>query len=236
MIAIVGNGNVASHLYRALENKCPVTLINPRTFENLPDNADLILLCVSDNAIREVSLRLSEFKGIIAHTAGSVPMDIFKGKFENYGVFYPLQTFTKEVALDYEKIPVFIEGSSKEVKQKLASVAGLFTKTIKEIDSERRKKLHLASIFACNFTNALAGIAAEIMEEAGMEFDTLLPLMKQTVDKLEDLTPAEAQTGPAVRGDSKVLSDHLDMLVKKPRIRHLYNTLSSYIYEKNLKR
>lgn len=232
MIAIIGRGNVASHLYKALEDKTEVCLVNPRTLENLPKDPEIILISVSDNAIEEVLAKLPDVKSIIAHTAGSIPLNILHSKSENIGVIYPLQTFTKDVALNYSEIPVLIEGSTPEVTETLKNLAFLFSKNVKEIDSEIRKRLHLASVFICNFTNCLAGISKEILMDANMEFSVLMPLLKQTVNKLENLTPEEAQTGPAVRGDDKVIQSHLKLLKEKPKIKELYSLMSDIISEK----
>lgn len=228
-INIIGRGNVAAHLFRAFKDKADVKLINPHSLEGLDRESDLILICVSDNAVAEVVARLQGLNALKAHTAGSVPMSVFGKGEKNYGVFYPLQTFTKEVTLDYDSIPVFLEGSSPETMEKLKYFASLFSTKIIEADSETRKKLHLASVFACNFTNALAGVAEKILKEAGLDYHLILPLMKQTVGKLEFLSPEEAQTGPAVRGDTKVMDRHLEMLKENPQLHNLYSLLSSLI-------
>lgn len=229
MVAIIGRGNVASHLFSALKDKTEVCLVNPHTFENYPQDPDIVLICVSDNAIEEVVNKLPISNSIVAHTAGSIPMDILKGKTSDYGVFYPLQTFSKDAILDYSEIPVFIEGSSPETVKKLKELASLFSKEIKEADSQTRKSLHLASVFACNFTNALAGIAEGLLKKSGIEFSVLFPLIKQTVNKLELMSPKEAQTGPAKRGDTKVMMSHMEMLSESPDLGEIYSLLSSLI-------
>ena len=229
MIAIIGRGNVASHLFNALKDKTNVCLVNPHTLEGFPMDPEIILISVSDNAIGEVLDKLPETSAIVAHTAGSIPMDILKDKTEKYGVFYPLQTFTKDTPLDYSEIPVFIEGSSPEIESKLRNLAALFSQNIHVASSEVRKNLHLASVFACNFTNALAGVSENILQDSGLSFKVLLPLMKQTLAKLENLSPKEAQTGPAVRGDTNVINAHLQMLESNPALQQLYLTLSHLI-------
>ena len=226
-IAIVGNGNVACHLYKALKNKSEVKMVNSRTLKELPEDSDVILISVTDNSIEEVSKKILPTDAIVAHTAGSVPMTILQGK--KIGVFYPLQTFTKGVELNYKEIPVFIEGSDPEVVQKLKEVAALFSQYVKEADSEVRKTLHLASVFACNFTNALAGVSEDILKDSGIDFSAILPLMRQTINKLEKISPGEAQTGPAARGDSKVIETHLKMLESKPEYQEIYNQISNII-------
>lgn len=229
MIAIIGNGNVASHLNKALGDKTEVVSVNSHTLANLPDNADVILICVTDSAIKQVVQKLPETKAIIAHTSGSVGLDIFEGKSCETGVFYPLQTFSKEKPLNYEEIPVFIEGSSSEAVRKLKNLASLFSKDVREADSKARRQIHLASVFACNFTNALAGIAEELLQETGVDFSVLIPLLKETVNKLEILSPKAAQTGPAVRKDMEILKKHLSMLETKPEIQKIYSEISELI-------
>ena len=236
MIAIIGRGNVALHLYKALKGKTDVALVNPHTMEGFPENTDITLISVSDNAIEEVSKKIPPSDAVIAHTAGSVPMEILSGQNKDYGVFYPLQTFTKDVDLNYKEIPVFIEGSSTEVTEKLKKTASLFSEDVREADSETRKKLHLASVFANNFTNALAGVSQDILKDTDITFSALIPLMKQTVNKLGFLSPREAQTGPAARGDSKVINSHLEMLRDKPELQEIYSKMSNLISQKNEKR
>lgn len=229
MIAIIGGGNVATHLAKALKEKTEVVMVNPHTFEGMPSSPEVVIICVKDDAITEVASRLEVKDAVVAHTSGSVPISALPEKFKKRGVFYPLQTFTKGVELDYSRVPVFIEGSDKKVVANLKDIASLFSINVKEADSDKRKELHLASVFACNFTNAMAMIAKDRMDFAGLEFRDLLPLMHQTIDKLEEIDPVNAQTGPAVRKDTTVLRRHLDMLSNDPKLRDIYTEISSYI-------
>ena len=238
MIAIIGNGNVATHLLEALKKHTEVCMVNPRTLEGMPQNPEMILISVSDDAIGEVTSKIEDTRAIIAHTSGSVPMSVLgksgdkePSEMDRIGVLYPLQTFTKEVVLDYSEIPVFIEGSAPEVADALKKVATMFSNDVREANSEDRKKLHLASVFVCNFTNALAGIGEEILKESGMDFSVLQPLLKQTVNKLQNLSPVEAQTGPAVRNDERVIDAHLKMLQGNPLMHQIYSLLTARIKE-----
>lgn len=235
MIAIVGRGNVASHLFKAFKNKTEVRLVNPHNFDGMPNNPELILICVSDNVIGEIVSKISDKGAIIAHTSGSIPMSVFENKFKNYGVLYPLQTFTKNHELRYDNIPVFIEGSSKDVVCKLKETASIFSEDIREADSISRQKLHLASVFACNFTNALACISKDLLADSNIDFSALIPLMKQTVRKWENLTPEEAQTGPAIRNDTQVMDSHLRLLAHDSNLQALYSIISEYIKNKSIK-
>lgn len=229
MIAIIGSGNVAVHLYKALSDKVPTLLINPHTLEGLPKDADIILIAVADKAIEEVAGKIKNKNSVVAHTSGSIPMDVLKNVGKNIGVFYPLQTFSKGREINYKEIPLFLEGNSSEIIFKLKKLGSLFTNNIYEADSAKRKKLHLASVFACNFTNALASVSEKLLENTGYDFKVLHPLMKETIQKLETLSPGEAQTGPAVRKDEKVIEDHKKMLEDQPDLKLLYSIFSDYI-------
>lgn len=228
-IAIIGRGNVATHLYKALEDVADVQMVNPHTLEDLPSAPELILISVKDDAIEKVMDKLPETSAVIAHTAGSVPLDILKKNNNSIGVFYPLQTFTKDVDLNYSEIPVFIEGDTRETVERLTKVAELFTNNIHLADSDKRKKLHLASVFACNFTNALIGIADSILKESEMDSAVIRPLLRQTINKLNIMSPADAQTGPAKRKDKKVIDEHLRMLETNPKLKNIYQQLTDFI-------
>lgn len=234
MIAIIGRGNVASHLYTAFKGKTETCLVNPHTLEGFPDKPDIIIITVTDDAIEEVCEKLPDPDVLVVHTSGSVSMDCLKAHGNNYGVFYPLQTFTKGVSLKYDEIPVFIEGSDPKNLDRIRKYASLISKDVREADSESRRKLHLASVFACNFTNVLADISAGILNEAGYDLTAVLPLMQQTVDKLKTLTPKEAQTGPAKRGDNEIIRKHVKMLESKPKFQSLYKLMSEIIQDEKL--
>ena len=160
-------------------------------------------------------------------------MEALKGYAENYGVFYPLQTFSKDKELDYKEIPFFIEGSSKSAVDILTSLASLISKNVYEADSDKRKRLHIAAVFACNFANHLVGIADDILKENGMDYTVLLPLLKETIGKLYLLPPSMAQTGPAVRNDTTVMKAHEEMLVDNPEYLGIYRALSQSIIDQH---
>lgn len=228
-IAIIGKGNVGTHLYTAFSPYAETTLVDSRTLGNLPEHCDVILISVSDRAIGDVAEKLKGKARIVAHTSGSVPMEILSDTGNAYGVFYPLQTFTKGVNLDYSEIPFFIEGDNAETCAVLQAIAGLLGAKSFKADSSRRRKLHLASVFACNFANNLVAVADELLQEEGMDYKVVLPLLKQTVSKLSRLTPEEAQTGPAVRGDRPVIDAHLEMLAERPEYHAVYSIMTRNI-------
>ena len=230
-IAIIGRGNVALHLSKALEEKTSVSLINPHTLEGISPETDLILIAVKDDCIGDVAEKLPETRAVVAHTAGSVPLSALGSHGSAQGVFYPLQTFTKGVDLIYSDIPVFIEASSSSAFDLLKRVAGYFSTNVIAADSEEREKLHLASVFACNFTNAMAMISNDILANTNIPLSVMQPLMRQTIHKLRNMTPKEAQTGPAARNDKKTMNRHLKLLENSSSLQQIYSLLSNYISE-----
>lgn len=219
---------MGTHLCVALAGVADeVITVNSRTLEDLPLNSDVYLIAVKDEAIAPVAERLPELSGIVAHTSGSVGADALK-RFERHGVFYPLQTFTKGGYLDYSAIPVFVEGSDKAVEQKLLDLALLFTKKLHVADSGLREKLHIAAVFACNFTNHLWKLADEMLADNGLGLDVIFPLIEASVEKLRYMSPNEAQTGPASRGDTEIVRKHETALAGTP-LAGIYTTLSDSI-------
>lgn len=231
-IAIIGSGNVSYHLNRALKSKAAVSLINPHSLQGLPIDADIIMIAVADRAIESVFNNIPKTSACIVHTSGSTPMNVLKGNSPDYGVFYPLQTFSKGIDLIYSEIPLFLEASNKRSLKTIQELAALFSYKIRFADSSMRERLHLASVFVCNFTNAMAGIAYKIVENSGLNFKDLIPLLHQTVDKLDILTPSDAQTGPAVRNDELIINRHLDILENDyPEFRDIYKHISVQIQQ-----
>lgn len=233
-IAIIGQGNVASHLSVAFRNSnvniCP---INSRNLINFPIDRDLYIISVSDDAIEDVASRMPDVKGVVVHTSGSRPMEILKKYFDNYGVFYPLQTFTKGVKLDYSQIPFFIEGSTEEVSNALCKLSNLISLNVYVANSELRRKLHIASVFACNYVNHLWAIADDLLKESGLSLNVLYPLINATKEKITGISPYDAQTGPAVRNDRSVIDSHLALLADKPDLQHIYLELAEHIINRH---
>lgn len=228
-IEIIGRGNVATHLNKALCDTFDINLVNPRTLENFRANSDICLISVSDNAIENIANQLSFFKGVIAHTSGSTPMTVFAKNFEKYGVFYPLQTFSKDILIDYSKIPVFIEASDNDTIDLLKFVASKFSTHIYDTDSNIRKQLHLASVFACNYVNHLYFIANKILQDNSLDINVLIPLIEETTRKIKTTSPEDAQTGPARRNDTKTINSHLDALSKYTDFKEIYDVMANNI-------
>lgn len=228
-IDIIGRGNVATHLYNALSNVSDVMIVDPHRPNCSRVDCNLCIICVSDNVIEKIASQLADHNAIIVHTSGSIPMSVLAREKAGYGVFYPLQTFTKGTELNYSEIPFFIEASDAQTRDVLRNVASLITNKLYDADSEARKRLHLASVFACNYVNHMFYIADEILRESSFDLSVLIPLINQTVEKVTKITPYNAQTGPARRGDSEVTDKHINMLSDKPDLANIYSSLANSI-------
>ena len=224
-IVLIGTGNVGTQLAKNLRQ---VQQVSGRAFADLDSDADLYIIAVKDDAIPDVVKRMPNTKGIVVHTAGSVDMAVLTEKFPRCGVFYPLQTFSKNRDVDFSEIPVFLEASDEKTLLELKKFASVLTKNINEANSERRKYLHLSAVFACNFVNHLYALAEDIAHKAGYGIDVLLPLINETAAKIRQLSPREAQTGPAVRNDRSVMDKHETLLPEKEK--QIYSLLSKSIF------
>ena len=251
-VTIIGSGNVAFHLFQAFKhskqakviqvvarNRHSLDLFAAETevetnFSNIKD-ADVYLLAVSDAAISELASYFKTKKGVVAHTSGSVSMNALS-ETGSYGVFYPLQTFSKDKAVDFKTVPICIEGNDEETISVLKKLAKSISGNFHEISSEKRRTLHLAAVFANNFANHLFAISAEICEANNVPFDLLRPLIGETANKIRLLPPKKAQTGPARRNDIDTMQGHLDQL-SDPLHKKIYQLLSESIrlaHEKEL--
>lgn len=250
-IIIIGAGNVAIHLTKRLyEKEHNILQIFNRSLENavllagqvdaegiddiieLNLNADFYLVAVNDDAIKIIAEQLTKIlpkDKIIAHTSGATSSTVFQSFFENYGVFYPLQTFSKERKADFEKLPFCIDGSNDNTKNNLLILAKTICPNVYLIDDKQRSVLHVAAVFANNFTNYLLAISEQIIAKENIPFDLLKPLINETVAKINENTPESMQTGPARRGDLATLVKHQQYLDKYPDYRKIYELLSNYI-------
>lgn len=194
-------------------------------------DADLYIFALKDSALEALIGRIKPNKGLWVHTAGSMPMSVFEGKAERYGVLYPLQTFSRERPVNFREIPFFLEAATEADGRWLAErVAGRLSDNVRFLSSEKRRSLHLAAVFACNFANHMYALAAKILEGEGIPADVLCPLIDETAAKIHQMSPARAQTGPAVRYDENVMNKHLAMLAD-PAMRSLYREISRSIYK-----
>lgn len=239
---IIGSGNVAYHLAKAfVQNGISITQIFGRnekelqkisselnisySTENLED-ADLYIICVSDNSIENVSKIISKKDCLVAHTSGSLPKEVLTGEYRRSS-FYPLQTFSKTKDLDYTKIPFFIETENEKDQKILTDLTSKISENVMESTHEKRKYIHLTAVFACNFVNHLFARAKEISDAQDIPFDYFLPLINETVQKISEIEPKSAQTGPAVRNDKRVLELHEQLL--KDESLEIYKTMNQSI-------
>ncbi|WP_299665867.1 Rossmann-like and DUF2520 domain-containing protein [uncultured Polaribacter sp.] len=209
-ILIVGNGNVATHLYNAFlkADQLTVTQLNSRNLREIP-KATITIIAVSDDAIATISSKINN--SLVVHTSGSVAMEDLKNT-SSKGVFYMLQTFSKNKKIDFSRVPFCLEAENKEDYQLLAILAKSIGKKIYPVNSEQRKALHVAAVFVNNFTNHLYKIGNDICIENNVPFEILHPLIYETAQKIKTLSPEEAQTGPAIRNDKKTIKNHLELL------------------------
>lgn len=245
---IIGSGNVASNLARALQAKCEITQIYSPTLnhaqrlakeigcadatnsvEAIKKDCDVYIIAVKDDAIKEVIDAIPDNGALWVHTSGSKPIGLFAYHRKRYGALYPMQSFSRAITVDFSEVPIFIEGSDATATRYIEKVARLLGGKIYEIDSEKRRQLHIAAVLSCNFANHLWTLAAEVLKDADLPFDTMLPLIKTTVEKLSHLTPAKSQTGPAVREDYEVMNSHLSALSGTKH--EIYRLMSQSIIE-----
>lgn len=248
-IVVLGAGNVATHLAWAFkENGHDIVQIYSRTqlsaealalqldtdfcsSPTLLKEADMYIYALSDNALESVIQQVSISSGIHVHTAGSVHINIFEKKFGNYGVFYPLQTFSKEKEVDFSEIPIFVEGNNEAVTDTLFGLAKNLTQKPFIADSDKRIRLHIAAVFACNFTNYFYTLASDILENQSISFEILQPLILETASKIQSIRPHDAQTGPARRNDTVTMQKQLEM-IENEDLKKIYSELSSQIAER----
>lgn len=195
--------------------------------------ADAYILAVKDSALESLipPLARQHPDALFLHTAGSMPMDVFKGYARHYGVLYPMQTFSKNKEVDFREIPVFIEANNENALLVIRSIASTVSDRLYELTTEQRKYLHLAAVFACNFANHCYALAARVLEPQGIPFSVMLPLIDETARKVHQLSPHDAQTGPAVRYDENVISRQM-ALIDDEKTRQVYKLLSQSIHDK----
>jgi predicted short-subunit dehydrogenase-like oxidoreductase (DUF2520 family) len=193
-------------------------------------NADLYIVSVKDDVLSSVIQQL-EVNNIV-HTSGAIGLEVFNNRSENYGVLYPLQTFNKNVNLDLSKTPMCIEANNKLFKNQLMNIGDDLSNQVIAINSQKRKQLHIAAVFACNFTNHMFSIAASILAKSDINFKLLLPIINQTVKKLNQNKPSQVQTGPAKRKDKKIMQSHINNISSK-ETKEIYKLMSNAIMRNN---
>ncbi|WP_109438299.1 Rossmann-like and DUF2520 domain-containing protein [Aquimarina sp. AU119] len=246
-VTILGAGNVAKHLYSAFCNQHLVTIVQCYNRRGIPlhasqkqdtvtsninalKEADVYILAVSDDAIKEISELLPFTNRLVVHTSGSVPMSILNNA-NRGGVFYPLQTFSKDKDIDFSTVPFCLESKNVEDLELLKKLTYTLSEKVYSISSEQRNILHVSAVFVNNFTNHLFSIGNDICITHGVPFEVLHPLIHETVEKITKMNPDLAQTGPAIRNDSKTIERHLGILTDTTQ-KEIYQTLTKAIQSK----
>lgn len=251
--SFIGSGNLAWHLAPALDNvgypvrevysqhpKHAAALVGKLYEAHVNISLDfsasssrIFIISVSDDALQEVAQKIVlPDNAIVVHTSGSQPLSILDDSgSQNIGVFYPLQTFSKTKKVDFKSTPIFIESESSDVEKALMKMAKAISNNVKRINSEERKALHVAAVFASNFSNHMLTIAREIATQNDLDFNVLKPLIAETLNKSLEIGPEKAQTGPAIRGDFEVLERHMEFLRENPELAEIYKVISQHIID-----
>jgi Uncharacterized conserved protein len=250
-IVVLGSGNVATHFGKALSDaghrvvqvysrtkanaKILASAVKADAIDKLAEldlDADVYLIAVKDDAIGQVVTQLpSSLEGAVVHTAGSVDMEIFAAHVKRYGVMYPVQTFSIAKPVDFSMVPIALEASDEATYTELVRLAGSVSKRCFFCDSRQRLALHIAAVFACNFTNHFYAIGADILGEYSLDFDLIRPLILETAQKIMAHQPREVQTGPAIRNDIGTMQKHLKLLEQSHQdLVSLYRQMSERIY------
>ncbi len=247
-LTLIGAGNVAWHLAQAFCAKgIIVRQVWSRTFETaaqladkvnavpvddlgkVDQNSDAYLISVHDDAIPDLASKLVLPEKLVLHTSGSVSLNVLKPISRRIGVLYPLQTFSKQMPLNVSGIPFYIETAEDSDLPEVRDLALLLSGEVAEADSSKRQQIHLAAVFANNFSNYMLTLAGDILQAQGLDFEMLRPLIAETFRKIERQRPEAAQTGPAKRGDKTVIEKHLQLLAQRPDDQNLYQTISALI-------
>lgn len=246
----IGAGNLATQLSKAFINKgFAITQVYSRTEQSakklansisakyvtsvneIDKNADLYFVALKDSVVDEVLSQINFGGKLLVHSSGSLPLSALEKYSENIGVFYPLQTFSKDRDIGFNDIPVFIESNSDKNDEMLIRIAQKISNSVSVLNSDRRKLLHISAVFACNFVNYFYTVAAEILKSKDIPFDVLKPLILETAKKVQEMEPLKAQTGPAVRFDENIIGAHLIELNEFKDYQQLYSSISKSIFE-----
>jgi predicted short-subunit dehydrogenase-like oxidoreductase (DUF2520 family) len=249
-IVILGTGNVAANFVDAIKDTdVKVIQVYGRNIEkarelsakinaeainyvsNINPDLQIYFFMLSDTGIVETVKQIKINNGILVHTAGSLSMDIFKGKAENYGVFYPFQTFSKDFPVDLGEVPVCIEASNEFTLESLKDFAEKLGCKAYRLNEEKRQYLHLSGVFACNFMNHCIFLGEKILEEQGIDKEIIRPLLEQSFKKAMAIGAENSQTGPAKRMDKLIIEKHLELLKNNEQMFDVYKVLTDSIYK-----
>jgi predicted short-subunit dehydrogenase-like oxidoreductase (DUF2520 family) len=247
-IVLIGSGNVATHLAKALKAKgedvaqvYSPNLVNAKLLadsiaaEAISDlnavktDADLYIISVKDDAIESIATGLKAVSGLVVHTSGTTDIKVLSAQIKHAGVFYPLQTFSKTKQVSFDQIPLCIEATDAVQLDVLKQLASKLSQRVYKLGGDKRRVLHLAAVFACNFPNHLYALADQVLTQNGLDFEIIRPLIAETADKVMTDLPENVQTGPAVRADETTINKHLSMLNNMPELQNIYQILSNSI-------
>lgn len=250
-ITIIGAGNVGHHLALKLHQEgyliqqifsrkiakaqALAKQVNAKACNNLAtlsQDADIYIVSIKDDGISTLAKAIAFLDlnhKIVAHTSGSTAMDVFAPYFKNFGIFYPLQTFSVHKAVDFQQLPFCINANNPKTQKSLMTLAKSICPNVYEIDDQQRSILHVTAVMVNNFSNHLFSIAQQICTDKNVPFEILLPLIQETTEKIKHSAPPVAQTGPAVRGDQKTIERHLEFLDAYPHYQEVYRILSQSI-------
>jgi predicted short-subunit dehydrogenase-like oxidoreductase (DUF2520 family) len=196
------------------------------------DPVDIIIVAVPDHKLHQV---LNSIKcpgnALVVHTAGSFGLDLFPEEMKNKGVFYPLQTFSKGRKISFRDLPIFVEASDPQTTSTLKKIAEVLGGKVYIVNTEHRRMLHLAAVFVCNFTNHMLTAGKEIISKAGLSFEVLEPLIRETISKALEIGPEVSQTGPALRNDQNTIAEHMDLLSFSTEFQEIYKEVTQSIIE-----
>jgi predicted short-subunit dehydrogenase-like oxidoreductase (DUF2520 family) len=247
-ITLIGSGNVATHLAAAFKNAGhAIAQVYSRDMQNasllayhvraeaignldaINPETDLFIIAVKDDAIGDIAKSLAKHNKLIVHTSGATSLQLLLDYTGNAGVFYPLQTFSKTKEVDFKTVPLCVEGADENITARLEVLAKTISRNVYRVNSDKRKILHLAAVFACNFPNYLYYAAGMLLQQHDLDFNMLRPLILETAEKVQEHLPADVQTGPAIRNDEKTMTAHLQLLLDNPELQQLYSLLSQLI-------
>lgn len=252
-VSFIGSGNLAWHVAAALDNThYPVREVYSLHQENAAalvarlyeakvnatldfseSRSGIFIVAVADDAILDIASEIRLPPGaILIHTSGSRSLEVLAVAGSRTGVFYPLQTFSKNKKVDFSEIPIFIESDDKETEKILLGMARAISSRVFRISSDHRKGLHMAAVFASNFTNHMLTIARDIVSERGLDYEWLKPLIAETINKSLAIGPEAAQTGPAKRGDLEILDAHMELLQDDEALAEVYRVISQHIVDR----
>ncbi|PTN09977.1 Rossmann-like and DUF2520 domain-containing protein [Mangrovibacterium marinum] len=249
-VTLVGAGNLATQLGKALyKSGIDILQVYSRTkssaellakqlgsqatneLHELNMQADLYIFALKDDALERILKQIDVRGKFIVHTAGSLPMRILQPYSDSYGVFYPLQTFSKQRDVAFEQIPMCLEAARPELLAELKKLAERLSGKVEEISSAQRQSLHLAAVFTNNFVNHFYHLSHQIVKKYGVDFELLKPLITETAAKVMEIDPFDAQTGPAKRFDEAIIQKHLNFLSDQPELQEIYSFVSKSIFE-----